>query len=74
MKQAMNKFKGSVNLWLEIIDKMGEYPKRGNTHRYGYKKVREEFSELYSETVQEAMIGQFRYIELMGNLPILKTL
>jgi len=55
MEEAIGKFKSSVNYWLELIDEMGEYPRRGNTHRFGYDKVRDKFPKLYSETVQEAM-------------------
>jgi len=55
MKKAVKKFKEAINSWLEQINEMGEYPNRGNTHRYGYKEVREKYPKLYSETVQEAM-------------------
>jgi len=51
----LERFKEAINYWLELIDELGEYPNRGNIHKYGYRKVREKFPKLYSETVQEAM-------------------
>lgn len=55
MNKGTQKYKKSVNYWLELIDQMNEYPKRGNTHNYGYEKVRKKFPKLYSDTVQESM-------------------
>jgi len=64
LEKSLQKFKECVNLWIQKIDKMDEYPKRGNTHSYGYHEVKEQFPKMYSNVIQEAMN---RAIEIMRN-------
>lgn len=64
LQKSLNRFKDCVNTWIQKIDEMDEYPKRGNTHSYGYHDVKEEFPKMYSNVIQEAMN---RAIEIMRN-------
>jgi len=64
LQKSLERFKDCVNTWIQKIDKMGEYPKRGNTHEYGYHEVKDEFPKMYSNVIQEAMN---RAIEIMRN-------
>lgn len=64
LKQTLSCFQDCVNAWIQKIDEMGEYPNRGNTHKYGYDEIKKEFPRLYSNTIQECMN---RAIEIMRN-------
>jgi len=64
LQKSLERFQDCVNTWMQKIDEMDEYPKRGNTHSYGYHEVKEEFPKLYSNVIQEAMN---RAIEIMRN-------
>lgn len=64
LQKSLERFKDCVNTWIQKIDEMDEYPKRGNTHDYGYHEVKEEFPKMYSNVIQEAMN---RAIEIMRN-------
>jgi len=52
---TIERFKECVNVWLSEIEQLGEYPTRKNVHSFAYKKVREQFEDLHSNVVQEAM-------------------
>lgn len=64
LQKSLQEFKDCVNTWIQKIDEMDEYPKRGNTHEYAYHEVKEEFPKMYSNVIQEAMN---RAIEIMRN-------
>lgn len=64
LEESLQRFKDCVNTWIQKINEMNEYPKRGNTHDYGYYDVKEEFPKMYSNVIQEAMN---RAIEIMRN-------
>jgi putative transposase len=64
LEKSLQRFKECVNLWIQKIDEMDEYPKRGNTHSYGYHEVKDQFPKMYSNVIQEAMN---RAIEIMRN-------
>jgi len=52
---TIDRFKECVSEWLRAIEELREYPTRGNVHSFAYKRVREDFKDLYSNVVQEAM-------------------
>jgi len=64
LQKSIERFRDCINTWIHKIDEMDEYPKRGNTHEYGYHEVKEEFPKMYSNVIQEAMN---RAIEIMRN-------
>ncbi|MCY4730528.1 transposase [Natronomonas gomsonensis] len=64
LEKSIQRFKDCVNAWIQKIYEMDEYPKRGNTHEYGYHDIKDEFPKLYSNVIQEAMN---RAIEIMRN-------
>jgi len=74
---TIDKFKECVNEWLRAIEELGEYPTRGNTHAFAYKRVRERFQNLHSNVVQEAMnraIETYRsWLRTGGDKPVLKA-
>lgn len=64
MEETLNRFQSCVNKWIEKIDELGEKPTRGNVHEYGYHEIKDEFPNLYSNTLQECMNWA---IEIMRN-------
>ncbi len=55
LDMTIERFKECVNAWLFEIRQLGEYPTRKNVHSFAYKRVREQFKDLHSDVVQEAM-------------------
>jgi len=55
LDMTIEKFRECVNAWLSEIEQLGEYPTRKNVHSFAYKRVREQFKDLHSNVVQEAM-------------------
>lgn len=64
LDRTLHRYRECVNLWIQKIAELGEYPNRGNVHEYGYDDVTAEFPQLYSNTIQECMN---RAIEIMRN-------
>ncbi len=52
--ESMKEFKSCVNDWLKAIEKIGEYPTRGNLHKFAYKKIKKKYS-LNTHIITEAM-------------------
>ena len=55
LDMTIKRFKECVNAWLSEIEQLNEYPTRKNVHSFAYKRVREQFKDLHSNVVQEAM-------------------
>ena len=64
LENTLNKFQACVNTWIEKIDELEHRPTRGNAHDHAYHEIKDEFPELYSNTLQECMN---RAIEIMRN-------
>ncbi|CAI1492663.1 RNA-guided endonuclease InsQ/TnpB family protein [Thermococcus nautili] len=71
---TIERFKECVNAWISEIEQLGEYPTRKNVHSFAYKKIREQFKDLHSNVVQEAMnraIEVYRaWLKTKGQKPV----
>lgn len=66
LEETLNQFQACVNKWIEKIDELDEKPTRGNVHELAYHDIKDEFPNLYSNTLQECMN---RAIEIMRSHP-----
>lgn len=64
LRETLDRYNDCVNAWIKAIGDLNEEPNRGNVHDHAYHDIKNEFPQLYSNTIQECMN---RAIEIMRN-------
>ncbi len=55
IEKTIKQFKECVNDWIQALHQLGEKPSRTKIHRFAYEALKQKYSQLYTDVLQEAM-------------------